>query len=150
MMRRISLASTISFLDCLDSRCFRGSYFALNGQLTTAGLNPYLNYWAKIHDFTPNREDPNYAISSEVGDGFVNAPCRVLSPRCWSIPGFVSSVQSGLMPSGLARVKQSLTLRLILTRVKLSYPSQLPPEDRLLTHPVSCCCFIPLLNQRRS
>ncbi|EDQ91101.1 uncharacterized protein MONBRDRAFT_24034 [Monosiga brevicollis MX1] len=42
--------------------CFRGSYFALSGQMTTAQLNPYCNYWAKIHDFTPNRDDPNYAI----------------------------------------------------------------------------------------
>ena len=42
--------------------CLQAYYFQLAGHITAAGLSPYNNSWARIHDFTPNRETPNWTL----------------------------------------------------------------------------------------
>lgn len=46
--------------------CFRGSYFALAGQMKAAGISAYNNNWSRIHDFTKNKDEPNFTTSTEV------------------------------------------------------------------------------------
>ncbi|EGD78381.1 hypothetical protein PTSG_09449 [Salpingoeca rosetta] len=45
--------------------CFRGNYFALSGQMAASDISEYNNNWSRIHDFTKNKETPNFQISPE-------------------------------------------------------------------------------------
>ena len=50
----------------MEFSCFRGNYFALAGQMRSASISPHNNNWSRIHDFTKNKNEPNYSISQEV------------------------------------------------------------------------------------
>lgn len=68
----------IESTDKIAFSCFRGTYFALNGQFSSASVHLYNNNWARIHDFTPNKEAPNYTCQTEVGAFFESDPVVLL------------------------------------------------------------------------
>ncbi|XP_063726228.1 protein XRP2-like [Symsagittifera roscoffensis] len=47
--------------------CFQFYYEALQDQLQSASLSPYLNYWSNIYDFSPNSDssNPNHGYLSD-------------------------------------------------------------------------------------
>ena len=49
--------------------CFRGSYFQMPGQFSSACISPYNNNWGKIHDFTPVKGGgKNYSFLDQAAD----------------------------------------------------------------------------------
>eukprot|EP00056_Hartaetosiga_gracilis_P007482 m.108833 g.108833 ORF g.108833 m.108833 type:complete len:349 (+) comp12722_c2_seq1:104-1150(+) len=63
---RISSALCCQTLPIIESstemafHCFRGNYFALAAQMKNASIVEYNNNWSRIHDFTPNKDEPNF------------------------------------------------------------------------------------------
>ena len=66
--RNIRAALSCATLPIIESStamhfaCLQAYYFQLAGHLTSAGLSPFNNSWSRIHDFTPNRDAPNWSL----------------------------------------------------------------------------------------